>query len=377
MGMHPAMRFFLCRPTLSLNSGAGQLVRAQAQSLRAAGEQVELCCRRGRLRFFLRTGLVARRPPRNLPTLAASPQCVIVDHGMLLRFADLVFVHNCLTEALRYLDRADWRAAAVQEGAFFRELNPDSLVVANSELVRSALIEHFALEPDRIRVEWPGFRRDRFIGAADAQTRASPPSEPRSTLRSRARRSLRLDAATPLVGFVTSGDFGKRGLDIFLDVAAAIARARPDVKFLVVGSKRLPPWAAQHPLVENGRVVYRPKSARPERWFAALDVFLYAARFEEFGLVVTEALALGIPVITSRCVGASECFPPSYAPWLLDRPDAAAFAEKTLALLDDADLRGRLAEAGAASVAGLDDERYVRATVALMLERARTKAAQR
>jgi glycosyltransferase involved in cell wall biosynthesis len=368
------MTFFLCRPTLSLTSGAGQLIRGQARALRASGKRVTLCCRRGGFKFFLRTGFIARRPPRDLETLAASPKSFVVDHGMRLRYADMVFVHNCASEAVRHLDRDDWRAAAAEESEFFRRLNPEAVVVANSELVRRALSEHFGLEGGRVRVERPGFRRDRFArGSAEALRRA-------------ARRALGLEARTPVIGLVTSGDFRKRGLDIFLDAGAAIAAARPEVRFLVVGSKRLPAWAAQHALVRSGRVVYRPKSSHPERWFAALDLFLYPARFEEFGLVVTEALALGIPVLTSRCVGASECLPSGYAPWLLDRPDAATFAEKAIALLADAEGRGHLGELGelgalgalgelgARSVAGLDDERYVRSTVSLMLDRARLKA---
>ncbi len=36
----------------------------------------------------------------------------------------------------------------------------------------------------------------------------------------------------------------------------------------------------------NGKLAYRPKRRDPERWFAALDLFLYPARFEEFGMVV-------------------------------------------------------------------------------------------
>jgi glycosyltransferase involved in cell wall biosynthesis len=317
--------------------------------------------------------MTPRPPPTSLATLAASPKFFVVDHGMLLRFADLVFVHNCLSEAVRHLERDDWRSRAAEEEAFFRELNPEAIVVANSELVRRALIEHFGLDARRIHVEWPGFRGDRFGRGPKAGRLPSGPSI--SALRDDARHTLSLKPDVPLVGFVTSGDFRKRGLDIFLEAAAGILAVRPEVRFLVVGSKRLPSAAAQHSLVQRGHVLYRPKSARPERWFEALDVFLYPARFEEFGLVVTEALALGIPVLTSRRVGASECLPPSYARWLLNEPDAAAFAEKVLALLDDLDLRTHLGAVGASSVAGLDHERYVRATVGLMLERARLKSA--
>jgi glycosyltransferase involved in cell wall biosynthesis len=134
------------------------------------------------------------------------------------------------------------------------------------------------------------------------------------------------------------------------------------VRFLVVGGKRLPEEARAHALVRAGRVSYRPKSRRPEPWFAALDLFLYAARFEEFGMVLAEAQAMGVPVLTSRRVGASECMPPEYAPWLLDVPEPTLMGERALALLADPDLRARLAAAAAATIGAFDERAYVEGT---------------
>jgi hypothetical protein len=57
-------------------------------------------------------------------------------------------------------------------------------------------------------------------------------------------------------------------------------------------------------------------------------------------------------------------------------PEPAAFADRALTLLENPELRAHLGEVGAASVAGLDDRRYVHSTVDLMLERRRTKAAR-
>jgi UDP-glucose:(heptosyl)LPS alpha-1,3-glucosyltransferase len=113
-------------------------------------------------------------------------------------------------------------------------------------------------------------------------------------------------------------------------------------------------------------VAHRPKAARPEPWFAALDLFLYPARFEEYGIVVAEALACGVPVLTSRLVGASECLPEAYAPWLLDRPDPAVMAAKALSLLADAEQRRTLAIAAVETVTAYDARAYVRGTLRLL-----------
>jgi glycosyltransferase involved in cell wall biosynthesis len=328
----------------------------QAVGLRAAGARVRIACERGYVRFFLRTGWPARRVTmREAETLSSVQDGLIVDHGMCIPRADAVFVHSLLTEAARHVRRADWADEIAREAAFFAKLRAHTPIVANSRRIKAALIEHFGLTDERIIVHYPGFRSDRFT--ADATTR----------LRHSARRMLHIDTAAPLVGFVTSGDFQTRGLDIFLACAEEIRRVRLDARFLVVGSKRLPPWARSHPLVTSGAALHRPKSGRPEPWFAALDVFLYAARFEAFGMVVAEAQAMGIPVLTSRRVGAAECLPEEYAPWLVEEPEAALLAEKALALLDDEVARRRLAAAGIRSVASYDDRHYVDATVATIL----------
>jgi glycosyltransferase involved in cell wall biosynthesis len=203
-------------------------------------------------------------------------------------------------------------------------------------------------------VLYPGFSARRYSLERAAELRAA------------ARAALGVAPAAPLVGFVTSGDFVKRGLDLFLDAAAAIASARPDARFLAVGSKRLPEEARAHALVRRGSLLYRPKSRDPAPWFAALDLFLYAARFEEYGMVVAEALAMGVPVLTSRRVGAAECLPEAYAPWLLDEPEPKLLAERALTLLGDAPLRARLAAAAAESVGAFDDRAYGAGTRALL-----------
>ena len=104
---------------------------------------------------------------------------------------------------------------------------------------------------------------------------------------------------------------------------------------------------------------------------AALDIFLYAARFEAFGMVISEAQALGIPVLTSRRVGASECLPSDYAPWLIEKPDSNEFAANVLTLLADKGARRRLISAGIERVCAFDQHHYVRETIATIMDQKR------
>src|SRR5262249_19631946 len=246
-----------------------------------------------------------------------------VDHGLCVPNAAVVFVHNLATEANAHVPRPDWAAQAAAERDFFAALRKDALLVANSRLVADALCARFGAAPQRVVVQHPGFQAARFN-----PTRAA-------ALREAARRELGVAPDAPLVGLITSGDFEKRGLDVFVATAERITASRPDTRFLVVGSKALPLAVRGHVLTATGRLLHRPKGRAPERWFAALDLFLYPALFEEFGMVVLEAQAVGLPVVTSRLVGAAECLPSVYERWLVNRPVAAELADRVLTLLAD------------------------------------------
>jgi glycosyltransferase involved in cell wall biosynthesis len=352
------MRTQLFLKRLDLGSGAGQLLRMQVNALRAAGVATVLACERGALRYFLRTGIRARRTSVAALRARRDPLEIIADHEMAVPEADVVFVHNLATDANRFLPAANV-GRAEYEREFFAALPDHTPIVANSALVKTALVEHFALRPERIVVHYPGYQAARFVAGS------------RRELRARARRQLGFGESAPVVGLVTSGDFRKRGLDSFLAVAERIAAAEAEARFLVVGARELPQQAAGHPLFRSGTAVYRPKNHSPELCMAALDLFVYPAHYEEFGMVVLEALALGVPVVTSRRVGAAECLPAEYAPWLGAAPDAEEFGARALALLRDRAAYERLSAAGVQAVRGRDDARYGTETAATILAQKR------
>ncbi|HET6210554.1 MAG TPA: glycosyltransferase family 4 protein [Jatrophihabitans sp.] len=82
--------------------------------------------------------------------------------------------------------------------------------------------------------------------------------------------------------------------------------------------------------------------------YAAADVLVLASYGETYGMVVTEALARGLPVLASSVGGVPEALGPGPdgLPGLLVRPgDPDALAAALCDWLSDAELRGRLREA--------------------------------
>jgi glycosyltransferase involved in cell wall biosynthesis len=85
-----------------------------------------------------------------------------------------------------------------------------------------------------------------------------------------------------------------------------------------------------------------------DRRYAAADLMVLGSRAETYGMVVTEALARGLPVLATEVGGLPEALghgADGSRPGLLVSPDdPAALAAALRAWLGDAALRGRLRE---------------------------------
>lgn len=146
--------------------------------------------------------------------------------------------------------------------------------------------------------------------------------------------------ATPLAGIVGRFDPVK-GHDLFLEAAALVARARPDVRFPVVGGELLAVEAGN-----GARLAGRARDLGLERalllaghqrdaipWIDALDVVVIASRSEAGPLVLGEAMALGKAVVATRVPGAEDVLEHGRSGLLVPPGDPAAMAAAILDLL--------------------------------------------
>jgi glycosyltransferase involved in cell wall biosynthesis len=77
--------------------------------------------------------------------------------------------------------------------------------------------------------------------------------------------------------------------------------------------------------------------------FASADVFLFPSDTETFGQVVTEAMASGLPVVAAGRGGVLDTVIPGETGLLFEPGDLRGLADAALSLVDDPDLRSRLA----------------------------------
>jgi len=167
------------------------------------------------------------------------------------------------------------------------------VVLANSRLGKREIMEHYGLEEGRVRVVYNGLDRNRF----------HPGLRDEHRLRTRAELGTADDE--PVALFVGSG-FSRKGLADLIRAAARLS-----VRVWVAGHDRAGPYrrlAAGLGLAD--RVDFLGPRSDVERLYGAADVFVLPSWYEPFANVCLEAMASGLPVVTSRETGAAEIVQP-------------------------------------------------------------------
>jgi len=151
----------------------------------------------------------------------------------------------------------------------------------------------------RVRVVHPG------VDLADFDPDTVPFSE-------EAREILNLPQNVPIVGIIGRLQTWK-GMHVFVDAIARVHSDYPDLKGVIVGGKhdlepeypdRLRLQIDNYGLADT--IMLAGFQPNPATWLSAFDVFVHASDREPFGLVVIEAMAMGLPVVASDTAGPTE-----------------------------------------------------------------------
>jgi len=207
--------------------------------------------------------------------------------------------------------------------------------IAISEAIRRFAIAYEGVSPQKIHTI--------HYGLDPASVHAPPDA------RTRLRQELGLPADAPLVGSVCRL-IEQKGLDNALDGFAQVVAEFPAAHYAIAGDGplrgALEAQAARLGVAD--RVHFLGWRADAPAIFAALDVLLAPSRWEGFGLVFLEAMALGVPVISTRVSAIPEVIADGETGWLVPPDDPAAIAGALRAALADPDERCRRGEAGRA-----------------------------
>jgi len=227
-------------------------------------------------------------------------------------------------------------------------------VICNSTMVRDDLMRRFGLGSSKLHVIHNGVDLDYFHPGLREQHFAA------------VRRELGIGPRRPLLLFVGSG-FERKGLPQLLTALARMRRKKTEL--LVVGGDRrlssMQAMATRLGIATRVHFLGPRNDVRP--YYGAADAFALPTLYDPFPNAVLEALACGLPVVTSTSCGAAELIEPGRSGYLCPAVESTALAAHLDALAMGASGMREAARAAAAACALPDMVRKLTALYSRLL----------
>ena len=259
--------------------------------------------------------------------IAARPDAIVICHNNVMA-GDVYVNHGVLLASMRARGRSAWGIYRnpIHVFIYLRDRiryrgSTHRAVVALSEADAADLRATYGRVRPRIVVIPNGVDLDRFHPPTPDERRA-------------ARELLNLGEEERVAMFL-GHEFDRKGLVYAIEGL----RYTPSVLLLVVGGRDDIIAAAKAEAEAHGvgpRVLFVGPRGDPRTFLAASDIFVLPSAYEANALVVLEALASGLPVVTTRVGFAPEIIVDGQNGFLVER-DGRAVGER-LALLEGEDL---------------------------------------
>lgn len=274
---------------------------------------------------LLRTQIGSLQISRWLALNAGAFDVVHVNGSVTMACSDINsvhFVHSAWMKSRFHSSRVRrdaiglyyWLLTTIHSNQERAALARTKLVIAVSDQVRRELIE-LGIPRDRIRVLHNGVDPAEFRPAAGDRS------------------AVGLPAGVPVALFAGDMSTSRKNLDAVL----AALELCENLHLAVVGSLRRNPYPA---LVQrrglSKRVTFLGFRSDLAQIMQCVDIFIFPSRYEACSVVVLEALASGLPVITTDATGGSEIVRKAGGIVLDDPEDGAALAAALKAILCDA-----------------------------------------
>ena len=208
------------------------------------------------------------------------------------------------------------------------------LFVALSQMVTEHFVTYHGADRRQIRTIYNGVDIGRFVPAN--------PSDPRRAM-------LRHQwgvADDELLLLIVAHNFRLKGVATLLATVGELRRRGQPVRLVVVGGRPSARWrhlAERAGAAKFTRFVGPIDDPTPH--YAAADVYVHPTFYDPCSLVVLEALASALPVVTSRYNGAGELLTPGVEGYVIDDPANAQELAAALQPLMDPQRRRAMSQA--------------------------------
>lgn len=167
-------------------------------------------------------------------------------------------------------------------------------IVANSKMCKSQAIHYYRVPHERIDVIYNGVDLKRFTPGV------------RETYRLRVRERLHISDQEIVILFV-SRNYKRKGLDCLIKSLSHLGEKADTIKVIVVGRGHPRPFKRLAKSIGlSDKIIFVGEETIIETYYGASDLLVLPTRYDPFSNVCLEALACGLPVITTKSNGAAE-----------------------------------------------------------------------
>lgn len=241
---------------------------------------------------------------------------------------------NLLFRWIKYLTSLVHLAMRYLEKKVLRE-NNCRYFITNSILIKNQLKDFFNIPDEKIKVIYNGVDHDLFNTGVQKY---------RTSLREKYQ-----IGDNDLVVLSVSNNWERKGLSTI--IRAISQSGNQKIKLVVVGRGKKSVYVslARDEQIDPQRIIFTGIVGNVDHYYGMADIFIHPTRYEPFANVCLEAMACGLPVITTRMNGAAELIVPGENGFILqDWNDAESLADM-MKELNDLDVKNRMGEKAAAT----------------------------
>lgn len=269
----------------------------------------------------------------NLQTLASAPYIGLrrafrkLPPGVMMSYgSDELRWHLELEEERLGFRRIRFKARFLYEAAVIRPIRYATRhadhVICGARSEKNFYARSYRMDPNRISVIPNGVSQDFF---------------------------LERDYLRPPTSLLFLGGWEwRKGIRYLAQSFSVLAQRYPAVTLSLVGtgeSERVVKQSFHPALHPRIRVIPRVAAENLPAIYAQHDLFLFPSLFESTSMVVPEAMASGMPVVTTRTCGMQDVVMDGVSGFLVPPRDTATLIQKISLCLDDPSLRERLGRA--------------------------------
>jgi UDP-glucose:(heptosyl)LPS alpha-1,3-glucosyltransferase len=218
----------------------------------------------------------------------------------------------------RVLSPKQWAKGFIENAPYAKAKK----IIAISEMVHRDIVDYYGIPADRMIVIYNGVDIERFH-----------PCNRRYREEVRSRHGL--SSEDVLLLFV-SHNFRLKGLRYLIQAIPLLKGKKAGIKLLVIGRDRAGPYRRLAKKVGCADDVLFAGGVKDlERYYAGADILVHPTFYDPCSLVVLEALASGLPVITTRRNGAGGIIEDGLEGFVLDDPRNVETLAEAIAHLSD------------------------------------------